>query len=138
MQACRSQLKHKLSPLNCRSTAHSLDPPFLKVGGVNFDYLPRRGGSEKLKKLGGSIVQGQIFLKEGGGNCSYLMLSKFVIFTFTNYFTLYKIVSCICRLFSLFALFYYCYYFFPASIILWKKVILSCLKMDLKISHKSR
>ena len=62
------------------------------MGGVNFDYLPQRGGSEKLKKGGGSIVQGQVFLKEGGWHCSYLMLSRFIIFTFTNYFTLYKIV----------------------------------------------
>ena len=28
--------------------------------------------------------------------------------------------------------------FFSATIILWKKVILSCLKMNLKISHKLR
>ena len=62
------------------------------MGGVNFDYLPQRGGSEKLKKGGGSIVQGKVFLKEGGWHCSYLMLSRFIIFTFTNCFTLYKIV----------------------------------------------
>ena len=45
---------------------HGLDPlPFLKgwggaVGraGVNFDYLPWRGESEKLKKRDGSMVQG--------------------------------------------------------------------------------
>ena len=35
--------------------------------GVNFDYLPWREGreSEKSQKLGGSMVQGQVFLKGG-------------------------------------------------------------------------
>ena len=37
-QSSRALIKHSSDPL----------PPF-KVGGVNFDYLPR-GGSEKLKK----------------------------------------------------------------------------------------
>ena len=45
---------------------HSLDPLFLKGGagggggweGVNFNYLPQRGDSEKLKGGGGSMVQG--------------------------------------------------------------------------------
>ena len=41
--------------------------PFLKTGEVNFKYLPRsEGESEKLKR-GGSMVQGQIFLKRGRG-----------------------------------------------------------------------
>ena len=58
---------------------HSSDHPpfFLKGRGVNSNYLPRRGGeSEKLKKGGGSLVQGQVFLKGGGGggwNFSYLI-----------------------------------------------------------------
>ena len=39
---------------------HSLDPP-----SPLFDYLPRRGESEKLKKGGGSMVQRQVFLKGG-------------------------------------------------------------------------
>ena len=44
---------------------HGLGPsPFLR-GEVNFDYLPLRGESEKLKKMGGSMVQGQVFLKGG-------------------------------------------------------------------------
>ena len=49
---------------------HSLEPPlFLKGGGVNFDYLPQRGEIWKIKKGGGSMVQGQVFLKgrEGAG-----------------------------------------------------------------------
>ena len=33
----------------------------------NFNYLPRRWGSEKLKKEGGSMVQGRVFLGGGGG-----------------------------------------------------------------------
>ena len=41
--------------------------PFLKQGKVNFDYLPRRRESEKLKKGGGSTMQGQVFLKGGEG-----------------------------------------------------------------------
>ena len=30
------------------------------------------------------MVQGQVFLKEGGWHFSYLMLSRFIIFTFRN------------------------------------------------------
>ena len=44
--------------------------PFITWGKVNFDYLPRRMGGEgefeKLKKGGGSMVQGQVFLKGRG------------------------------------------------------------------------
>ena len=44
---------------------NSLDPPppLFKGVGVNFNYLPWREGSEKLKTGGGSMIQGQIFLK---------------------------------------------------------------------------
>ena len=35
-----------------------------------FDYLPRRGRSEK-KKGGGSMVQGQVFLKGGGATGTF-------------------------------------------------------------------
>ena len=67
-------------------------------GEVNFNYLPRGGGgggeSEKLRKRGGSMVQGQV-LKGGGWHFSYLIFSMFVIFTFRNYFTLCKIMLCI-------------------------------------------
>ena len=57
---------------------HSSPPSFLKVGSgeVNFDYLPWRGGSEKLKK-GGSIIQGQIFLKEGGWHFSHFFFKVY-------------------------------------------------------------
>ena len=123
-----------MSPLNHRSTAHSLAHPhplFKRGRGSKFWLPPLEGGSEKLKKGGGSMVQGQVFLREGGWHCSYLMLSRFVIFAFRNYFTLYKIVLWICRLFWLFILFCYCVIvFFPATIILWRKIILSCLKKE--------
>ena len=45
----------------------SFRPPFFKGGGVNFKYLPRRGESEKIEKGGGSMVQGQVFLKGRAG-----------------------------------------------------------------------
>ena len=51
-------------------------PLFFKGGGggggvdVNFKYLPGRGEYEKLKKGGGSMVLGQVFLK-GGGACAF-------------------------------------------------------------------
>ena len=54
---------------------HSSDP---KRGGVNCDYLSRRGGSEKLKKAGGSMVQGQVLLKGRG-------LTLFLFFFFKVY-----------------------------------------------------
>ena len=48
--------------------------------------------SEKLQKRDGSMVQGQVFLKWGEGwHFSCLIFSNFIIFTFTNYFTLSKI-----------------------------------------------
>ena len=49
--------------------AHSSDPTpfFLRGGEVNFKYLSQRGESEKLKKWGVSMVQGQVFLKGGTG-----------------------------------------------------------------------
>ena len=44
-------------------------PPYIFKRGqeVNFNYLLQRGESEKLKKKGGSMVQGQVFLKRGAG-----------------------------------------------------------------------
>ena len=39
------------------------------------------------------MVQGQVFLKAvGGWHFSYLTFSRFIIFTFRNYFTLYKLL----------------------------------------------
>ena len=37
----------------------------VKKGGINFDYLPQTEESEKLKKWGAGMVQGQVFLKRG-------------------------------------------------------------------------
>ena len=62
------------------------------------------------------MVQGQIFLKGGGGAGA--------VFIFRNYFNLCKIVLCIWKKKN-----------FSATI-LGKKVILSCLNMNLKTSHK--
>ena len=56
---------------------------------------------------------------------SYLIFSRFIIFKFRN-FTLCKMVLCIWRKKNF------------ATMILWKKVILSCLKTNLKISHNLR
>ena len=53
----------------CMFIVRTPPPPlfFFKGGGeVSFDYRPRRRESEKLKKEGGSMVQGQVFLKGGG------------------------------------------------------------------------
>ena len=57
---------------------------------MSFNYLSRRGGN----KRGGGMVQGQVFLKKKGGwQFCYLIFSKFIIFTFRNYFTLCKVVN---------------------------------------------
>ena len=45
----------------------------------------------KIKKRGGSMVQGQVFLKGRCWHFSYLFFSSFIFFTFRNYFTLCKI-----------------------------------------------
>ena len=59
-------------------------------GGSKFSLPPPEAGdSEKLKKEGWTMVQGQVFLKAvGGWHFSYLTFSRFIIFTFRNYFTL--------------------------------------------------
>ena len=75
-----------------------------------------------------SMVQGHVFLKGGRGwHFSYLIYSRFIIFTFRNYFTLCKTVLCIWI-----KIIFFCHHNFM------KKVILSCLKMNLKLSHKLR
>ena len=84
---------------------HSSDPPpppplFLKEGSKFWLPPPEGGKSKKLKKGASSMVQGKVFLKREGGGGGWLTLflfSKFIIFTFRNYFTLCKIVFCICR-----------------------------------------
>ena len=76
------------------------------------------------------MVQGQVFLKGGGWHLSYLEILSFIIFifiTFRNDFTLCKIV-----------LSFEENLFLSATIIFCNKVIVSYLKMNLKISHKLR
>ena len=72
------------------------------------------------------MVQGQVFLKRGGAGffpsyffqgLSFLHLE--ITLPFTN----------LCHAFEEKV-------FFSATIILWQKFILSCLKMNLKVSHK--
>ena len=70
------------------------------------------------------MVQGQVLNGGGGLHFSHLIFSRFIIFTIRNYFTT-KIVLCIWNKII-----------FYATMILCKKVILSCLKMNLKIAHK--
>ena len=64
---------------------------------LKFRLPPPEGGIWKIKKGGGSMVQGQVLLKWGDWHFSYLIFSRFIIFTFRNYFTLCKIVLCIWR-----------------------------------------
>ena len=133
--------------------------------------------SEKLKIGGGSMVQGQVFLK-GGWHFSYLIFSRFIIFTFRNYFTkpslatghsqhqLTSAANIWCILQLMMTLIYVKTYVWTSACVakpmsgvpcswwwlcqiallfaklcyvfeekLWKKIILSCLKMNLKISH---
>ena len=68
---------------NCCSynTLHSLDPPcFVKGGELNFKYLPKN-----FKKW--NYDAGADLLKKGGRGryFSYLIFSRFIIFTFSNY-----------------------------------------------------
>ena len=66
-------------------------------GGSKF-WLPspERGGSANQKK-GWKYVARAGLLKRRGWLFSYLIFSRFIIFTFRNYFTLCKIVLCIWR-----------------------------------------
>ena len=89
---------------------------------------PGGGKSEKSKKGDGSMVKGQDCLKEGWGwhfpvsffqGLSFLHLEITVPFAKLCYVFEEKL-------------------FFSATTILGSKVIVSCLKMNLKISHKLR
>ena len=79
--------------------AYIVQTPLFKGGEVSFDYLPCRSGKIwKIKKRGWKNHAGAGFLKRGGGwHFSCLIFSKFIIFTFRNYFNLCKIVLCIWR-----------------------------------------
>ena len=78
---------------------------------------------------GGRMMLGQVSLKSGAGGGLALLLfnfSRFTIFTSGNN---YSLQNCVMHL-KKEKLFFFCYHNFM------KKVILSCLKMNLKISHK--
>ena len=47
-------------------------PPFYRGGKGILITFPGWDESEKLKKVGGSMVQGQVFLKGGGGLTLFL------------------------------------------------------------------
>ena len=101
---------------------HNLDLPSLFKGRqlILITFPCRMGrGLWTIKKRGGSMVQGQVFLK-GGDWCFYLIFSRFIIFNYRNYFILCEIVLYVALCFSITS---------------WKKVIRSCLKMNVKMSH---
>ena len=66
-----------------------------KRGGSKFQLPLWEGGAkggeiETLKNVGGSIVQGQVFLKDRVcWHFSYLIFSRSIVFTFRNYITLH-------------------------------------------------
>ena len=80
---------------------HSLDPlPFFKGESGSKFWLPPlegRAGIWKILKSGWKYGAGAGLLKRGDWHFSYLIFSRFIIFTFRNYFTLCKIVLCIWR-----------------------------------------
>ena len=89
---CTNYQKICFPPDNLLKARYYLASPFLR-GGVNFNNFLRRGEIWKIKKGGGTMVQGEVFLKGGGGwRFCYLIVSRFIIFTFRNYFTLCKTV----------------------------------------------
>ena len=96
---------HKIAVLICSVLVWT--PPFKKI---KF-WLPPPwvgwGGIWKIKKRGGSMVQGQVFLKGRCWHFSYLFFSRFIIFTFRNYFTLCKIELYIWR-----KIIFFCYHNF--------------------------
>ena len=108
-------IKLGISKLGCIVRPHRF---FLERRGRGWErkfQLPPPEGvnSHKIKKGGGGMVQAQAFLKkEGEEHFSYLIFSRFIIFTFRNYFILCKILLCIWRIKKL-----------SATIILRKKVI---------------
>ena len=98
------------------------NPDFLKEK-VNFNYLPWREESENFKKRERKKKRG------GGGGCyfSYVLFKGLSILRLQ--ITLPFVKLCYAFKGKL---------FFSATIILWQKVILNCLKMILKISNKLR
>ena len=94
-------------------------------GEVNFNFLITSRDLKNFKEGWKHVAEAGL-LKRGGWPFSYLVFSRFIIFTFRNYFTLCKIVLRIWR-----KIIFFCYHNFM------KKVILSCLKMNQKIFHNN-
>ena len=106
---------------HCHNSDPPPPPPFLFKGGeggyVNFDYLPRRGRTWKIKRGGWMYGAGAGLLKREGWHFSYLIFSRFIILNFAK----------LCYAFEQ-------KLFFSTTIILGKKVILICPKMNMKIN----
>ena len=80
----------------------------------------------EILKRGGRMVQGQVFLK-GGGGLTLVLFNFFKVYHFYIEKLLYPLQNCAMHLKKK---------KISVTITLWKKVILSCLKINLKISHK--
>ena len=91
--------------------------------------ISKGGGDSEFKKGGGSMVQGQVFLKREGGSGTFPIL----IFQGLSFLNL-EITLPLAKLLYAFEE----KIFFSATKILQKKIILSCLQMNLKISHELR
>ena len=75
-----------------------VDTPMHTMAPLCPFWLPpqEEGESEKLKKGGGSMVQGQVFLKGGGQHFSYLIFSK--VYHFCIQKLLYSLQNCVVHL----------------------------------------
>ena len=98
---------------------------FFKEGGSKFWLPPPEGGIWKNQRKVWKYAAGAGPLKKKGLILFLFHFLRFIIFTFRNY----PLQNCYAFQEKL---------FFYVTIILWKKVILSCLKMNLKISHDLR
>ena len=72
-----------------------LPPCFKRGGGVNFGYLSRRGDCEKFKEVGGSLVQGQVFLKRG---LALFRFNFFRVYHFYIWKLLFLLQNCVMHL----------------------------------------
>ena len=86
---------------------------------------PPKGGRGpwEIKKEDGSMVQGQVFLK--GGELALLLFNFFKVYHFYIWKLFYPLQNCVMHSEKK---------KISATIILWKTVIRSCLKMNLKIT----
>ena len=131
------QICDAIISISTRDTVHIVRTPtppptrlFLLKGRINFKYFfPRMGRIWKIKKRGGGMVQGQVFLKGGGGwHFSYLTFLRFIIFAFRNYL-IYSLQNCVMHLKKKI---FFCHCNFM------KKVHSKLSKMNLKISYNLR